>query len=81
MGLEAQRKDLEEERAERFDLERILWSPDSTVIKNCADSLVKSSSFGKLWEVSPLLQSYKEENKDREEEEIQTEELVFEHHF
>ena len=40
MGLGAQRKDLEGERAERYDLERILRSPDSKVIKDCADTSV-----------------------------------------
>lgn len=38
MGLKAQKRDLPEERAEKFDLEKILKSSDSAVITDCADT-------------------------------------------
>lgn len=38
MGLRAQKKDLEEEIAEKYDLEKILKSSDSAVITDCADT-------------------------------------------
>lgn len=62
MGLKTQERDLQEERAEKFNLEKILKSSDSAVITDCADT---SNIINTIREV-PLYRKRKANTREEE---------------